>query len=244
VVGSIIEVTWLMRLAGKPPRRACSRIVHSISGPTRAGKQPRQPVLLKHSSARYTPEGTVRPSFRTAIKYDPGWNGLELALAYSRIPRSGDRRSHDINGILVASCGRGLFSDRCYVDEFFHLGERQGDGFVSYTPAAYGCGWADDLVGVSGRADTDFADWAEEVLDSIRAYLFQRWVRWTDENVPDLRVSAKRRLNCERRRAFYVSSRFNEELLVFMSSTWPLSLRLVRRPEPSAAKVRINRQKS
>jgi hypothetical protein len=42
--------------------------------------------------------------------------------------------------------------------------------------------------------------------------------------VPDLTPEAKRRLNCERRRALYRSPGFKEELLAFLSPVWGISL--------------------
>ena len=112
----------------------------------------------------------------------------------------------------------------CFGFEDFHVEQRREEGFISYTPAASGTGWAFDRIGSSGLADTGFADGIDRLLDSIHDYVFRRWLTWTDEGIPDLQNSVKRRLNCERRRVIHLSAGFDYDLLTFMSPRWPISL--------------------
>jgi hypothetical protein len=164
-------------------------------------------------------EPTVKPSIRTAIQYDPRGRGLRLALSYTRVPRPGDRHSHDLYGFLAGYVGGG-----CFGFEDFHVEKRREEGFVSYTPAASCTGWDFDRIGSSGLADSDFAGGIERLLNSIHDYVFRRWLTWTDDGPPDLQNSVKRRLSCERRRVFYLSPGFDYDLLTFMSPRWPISL--------------------
>jgi hypothetical protein len=111
-----------------------------------------------------------------------------------------------------------------YEDDYFHVGVRLGE-YVSFTSGWPTEGWRRDRIGFSGLADTGFADGIERMLESVSAYLFRRWIKYTegDYRVPDLRNGAKRRLNCERRQAFYLSPGFDEDLLVFMSPHWAVT---------------------
>jgi hypothetical protein len=115
----------------------------------------------------------------------------------------------------------------CYDGQCFHVGERSEEGLVSYTPAISDRRWGVDRIGVSGLAETDFADGVEQLLRSVQDFdfrHFRRWLRWTDDGLPDLQNSAKRRLNCERRRPLCFSRGFDENLLGFMSPRWPVAL--------------------
>jgi hypothetical protein len=124
----------------------------------------------------------------------------------------------------------------CYADEFFRVEERREEGFVSYTAADLGGrGWGRDRIGFSGLADTAFADEIEPILASISDSLLRQWLRYTDDGLPDLQISAKRRLNCERRRASYLSPGFDKNLLVFMSPHWPIGLRFGHIPDEGLA---------
>jgi hypothetical protein len=156
-------------------------------------------------------DAEMAPRFMTAIQYDPRHRGLQLALAYARVKAVSPFRTHDIYGFMVGYCGGWAWEDN-----YFHVGERIGVGFVSFTPAAYGNGWADDRVGISGLADTDFAPGIEQLLESIRDYMFRRWICWTDDGQFDLGPSARQRLNCVRRRISYSTAGFNWNLLKFL----------------------------
>lgn len=178
----------------------------------------------------------VKPSIRTAIQYDPRHRGLGLALAYRCVPRAGDPLSHDLYGFAVGYGGGG-----CYEELYFHVGERREEGFASFTTGWPREGWHEDRIGFSGLANTGIADGVERMLESIHAYLFRRWLKWTgrDKWLPDLRKGAKRRLNCEQRRTFYLSPGFDEDLLAFISPQWGISLtvrssdREIRRQAPT-----------
>jgi hypothetical protein len=103
--------------------------------------------------------------------------------------------------------------------------ERVGYGFVSYT-TSYGCGiWAMDCIGGSGLEGTDVGDETEKILESVQDFMFRRWLKWTDDGLPDLQDSAKRRLDCERQKVFWLSPGFDYNLLRFLSSRWPISVK-------------------
>ncbi len=159
----------------------------------------------------------MKPSINTAIRYCPRDRCLRLALAYLRFPSARDQLSHDLYGFMVGYSGGGS-----YEEDYFHVGLRQGEGYVSFTSGWPGQGWREDRIGFSDLANTDFADGVERILESVSAYLFRRWIKNTegDFRVPDLRNGAKRRLNSKGRRGFYLSPGFDEELLVFMSPQW------------------------
>jgi hypothetical protein len=163
---------------------------------------------------------TVKPSVKIAIQYEPRSRGIRLALAYCRI-RRGSGPFFDLYGYCIGYEGGGV-----YEDWPFHVGEQIGVGFINYTPANEGCGWADDCIGVSGLAGQEFAAGVESLLNFVQDRLMTRWCCYTDEGEgdPDLTPAAKRRLNCERRKVFYTSPDFNEELLAFLSPEWGISV--------------------
>jgi hypothetical protein len=166
----------------------------------------------------------MAPRYLTAIQYDWRHRGLQLALAYTRLEAGSPVRTHDIYGFMVGYCGGWAWGD-----EYFHVGEKIGAGLVSYTPAAYGTGWADDRVGIiSGLADTDFAPGVEHLLESIRDYMSRRWICWTDDGQPDLAPSARRRLNCARRRVSYATPGINWKLLEFLHPVTGISFSIVQ----------------
>ncbi len=70
----------------------------------------------------------MAPRYMTAIQYDPRHRGLQLALAYMRLEAGSPFRTHDIYGFMVGYCGGWAWGD-----EYFHVGEKIGAGFVSYT---------------------------------------------------------------------------------------------------------------
>jgi len=184
----------------------------------------------KHSTQLYSKISlTVKPSIKTAIQYDPRHRGLRLALAYRRFPRKADRQAHDLYGFAVGYGGGG-----CDEELYFHVEERREEGFVSLTQGYRDEGWVKDLIGSSGLAPkplpeqvtrvTPFSHGINDIFDSVHDYLYRRRLTWGEDDWPDLRRSAKSRLNCERRRAFYLSPGFDENLLAFISPKWAISL--------------------
>src|SRR5271157_761753 len=162
---------------------------------------------------------TVEPSVEIAIQYEPRSRGIRLALAYCRI-RRGSEAFFDLYGYYIGYEGGGA-----YEDYFFHVGEQVGVGFISFTPSFDGSCWHDDRIGVSGLAGRKFAEGIEPLRDLVHDRLWTDWCCWPDDgDVPDLTPEAKRRLNCERRRAAYRSPGFNEELLAFLSPEWGISV--------------------
>jgi hypothetical protein len=161
---------------------------------------------------------TVEPSVKIAIQYEPRSRGLYLALAYCRI-RRGSEPFFDLYGCCIGYGGGGA-----YEDLQFHVGEQVGVGFINCTRADWG-GWADDLIGVSGLAEQKFAGGIKSLFDLVEDRLWTDWCCWPDDgDVPDLTPEAKIRLNCERRKVFYTSPGFNEDLLGFLSPAWGLSV--------------------
>lgn len=161
---------------------------------------------------------TMNPRIQVAIQYSPSSRGLRLALAYCRV-RRGSEPFFDLYGSCVGYCGGGAYGG-CS----FHVGEQAGVGFTSFTPTSGGRGWADDRIGVSGLGGQHFTDDAETLLECVEERLWKRWCCWIEGGNPDLRPAAKRRLNCERRQALYVSPGFKWELLEFLSPVWGISL--------------------
>jgi len=155
-----------------------------------------------------------------------------LALAYVRIQRDRQRGVYDLYGFLAGYSGGG-----CYEDEFFHVEERCGI-FTTYS-SSYGFLWAVDRIGVSGLDGKRLKKPVESILESVREFMFRRWLRWTDDGLPDLQNAAKRRLNCWRRRAFWLSPGFDYELLEFMSQHWPVSLTFGESAEEFRRHVRL-----
>ena len=162
---------------------------------------------------------TAEPSVKIAIQYEPRSRGIRLALAYCRI-RRGSEPFFDLYGYCIGYCGGGA-----YEDYFFHVGEQVGVGFISFTSSFDGCCWNDDRIGVSGLAGQEFAEGIKSLLDLVEHRLWTDWCCWPDDgDVPDLTPEAKKRLNCERRKVFYTSPGFNQDLLAFLSPKWGISL--------------------
>jgi len=218
----------------------CGRIVIP-PGEIRASK----PVSLRFPASkhpelalhRYNTDSMDRkpssPRVRTAIQYDPRCRGLYLALAYVRIPKE-DRSGHDLYGFVAGYSGGG-----CYEDEFFHVEQRHGV-FTTYT-SSYGTYWDIERIGDHGLVGTPLKREVESILDSVQTYLFRRWLKWTEEGLPELQDSAKRRLNCTRRRVFWMSSGFNYGLLEFMSSGSPISVCFGQRADEFRLSMRRRR---
>jgi len=129
----------------------------------------------------------------------------------------------------------------CYEDRFFHVEERCKEGYISYTPAYYQEGpWQEAEIGASDFANTDVSPEIQKIFESLSTYLYERWITSVDdENVwLDLTPGAKRRLKCARRNVFYKTSRFNKDLLEFLSPVWPISLSFSKENEAFEQKLK------
>ena len=113
----------------------------------------------------------ARLRITTAIQYEPPYRGLTLAIAYTRIPRSGHEGVYDIYGFFAGYAGGG-----CYEDQLFHVEERCGI-YTTYS-SSYGFLWAIDRIGVSGLDGKRLKKPIASLLESIQGFVFRRWLKW------------------------------------------------------------------